>query len=47
MVPILTVLMILVGQARSEEKVLNIYSSRHYQTDEALYENFTKLTGIR
>ncbi|HMS44300.1 MAG TPA: Fe(3+) ABC transporter substrate-binding protein [Alphaproteobacteria bacterium] len=47
MVPILSVFMILGGQARSEEKVLNIYSSRHYQTDEALYENFTKLTGIR
>lgn len=25
---------------------LNLYSSRHYQTDEALYENFTKATGI-
>jgi iron(III) transport system substrate-binding protein len=28
-------------------KVLNLYSSRHYQTDEALYANFTKQTGIR
>jgi len=28
-------------------KVLNVYSSRHYQTDEALYGNFTKQTGIR
>ncbi len=27
--------------------VLNIYSARHYQTDEALYANFTKATGIR
>ena len=26
---------------------LNLYSSRHYQTDEALYENFTRATGIR
>lgn len=26
---------------------LNLYSSRHYQTDEALYSNFTKQTGIR
>ena len=31
----------------AQEKVLNLYSSRHYQTDEALYENFTKKTGIR
>jgi iron(III) transport system substrate-binding protein len=28
-------------------KVLNLYSARHYQTDEALYQNFTKATGIR
>ncbi len=29
------------------DKVLNLYSARHYQTDEALYENFTRRTGIR
>ncbi len=34
------------GGATAEE-VLNLYSSRHYQTDEALYENFTKETGIK
>jgi iron(III) transport system substrate-binding protein len=27
--------------------VLNLYSARHYQTDEALYANFTKQTGIK
>lgn len=32
--------------AASQEKVLNIYSARHYQTDEALYSNFTQSTGI-
>ena len=31
----------------AEEAVLNLYSARHYQTDEALYENFTKATGIK
>src|SRR6187401_3057928 len=31
----------------SQDKILNLYSSRHYQTDEALYANFTKQTGIR
>ena len=31
----------------SSEKVLNLYSARHYQTDEALYSNFTKATGIK
>jgi len=31
----------------AEEPVLNLYSARHYQTDEALYSNFTKATGIK
>jgi len=33
--------------ALAQDKVLNLYSARHYQTDEALYDNFTKQTGIR
>jgi len=33
--------------AQAQEQVLNLYSARHYQTDEALYSNFTKATGIR
>jgi iron(III) transport system substrate-binding protein len=33
--------------AAAQEKVLNLYSARHYQTDEALYANFTKQTGIK
>ena len=33
--------------ALAQDKVLNLYSSRHYQSDEALYANFTKLTGIK
>ncbi|MCV2349017.1 Fe(3+) ABC transporter substrate-binding protein [Paucibacter sp. Y2R2-4] len=33
--------------ATAQEQVLNLYSARHYQTDEALYANFTKNTGIR
>jgi iron(III) transport system substrate-binding protein len=33
--------------ASAQEQVLNLYSARHYQTDEALYQNFTKQTGIR
>ncbi len=36
----------LVGSVAGQEKVVNVYSSRHYQTDEALYSGFTKLTGI-
>ncbi|MGE0798790.1 MAG: extracellular solute-binding protein [Lautropia sp.] len=33
--------------AQAQEKVLNLYSARHYQTDEQLYANFTKQTGIK
>ena len=33
--------------AQAQDKVLNLYSARHYQTDEALYHNFTKATGIK
>ncbi len=31
----------------AEENVLNLYSARHYQTDEALYTGFSRQTGIR
>ena len=31
----------------AQEKVLNLYSARHYQTDEALYSDFTQQTGIK
>ena len=33
--------------SQAQERVLNLYSARHYQTDEALYDNFTKATGIK
>ena len=33
--------------AQAQDKVLNIYSARHYQTDEVMYETFTKTTGIK
>ncbi|NDE28367.1 MAG: hypothetical protein EB080_05640, partial [Burkholderiaceae bacterium] len=35
------------GYAAEPNKELNLYSARHYQTDEALYANFTKSTGIK
>ncbi len=31
----------------AQGQVLNIYSARHYQTDEALYGEFTRQTGIK
>ena len=39
--------MVALPEAQAEEKVLNLYSARHYQTDEALYEGFTRQTGIK
>lgn len=35
------------GHAAAQEKILNLYTARHYQTDEALYDNFTRKTGIK
>ena len=37
----------LAGAALAQDQVLNLYSARHYATDEALYDNFTKTTGIK
>jgi iron(III) transport system substrate-binding protein len=33
--------------AMAQDKVLNIYSARHYPTDEVMYSDFTKATGIK
>ncbi len=35
------------GTVQAQDKVLNLYSARHYPTDEALYSDFTKATGIK
>jgi len=44
---LVTGLFVLSQGAIAEEKVLNLYTARHYQTDEALYTGFTKQTGIK
>ena len=44
---IVTALAPLALSVHADEKVLNLYSARHYQTDEALYANFTQQTGIK
>lgn len=44
-----TLAVALLGSAAAhaqEPQVLNLYSARHYYTDEALYNDFTKQTGI-
>lgn len=33
--------------AFGQERVVNVYSSRHYDTDRALYDGFTAATGVR
>jgi iron(III) transport system substrate-binding protein len=33
--------------AQAQDKVLNLYSARHYQTDEVMYDTFTRTTGIK
>ena len=41
-----TSMAVLAFAAPAQERELNIYSARHYQSDEALYAGFTKSTGI-
>ena len=43
----LSSMLFVAGVAMAQEQVVNLYSARHYQTDEALYANFTKATGIK
>ncbi len=44
---VLSMLACLVGTSQAQEAELNLYSARHYATDEALYADFTRATGIR
>lgn len=47
--PVLAAIMSIAPQspALAADTELNLYTARHYQTDEALYANFTRKTGIR
>lgn len=36
-----------VNTASAQTSTINVYSARHYATDEALYQDFTKSTGIK
>jgi iron(III) transport system substrate-binding protein len=49
LVPLLAALAAAGAPARglAEDKELNLYSARHYQTDERLYSDFTKHTGVK
>lgn len=37
----------LAAKAQTSSRELNVYSARHYPSDNALYEGFTKATGIK
>jgi len=39
--------LLIAGPVLAQDQVLNLYSARHYATDAALYNNFTKATGIK
>ncbi len=41
------VLLAVTGSAWAQEKVLNLYSARHYASDQQLYDGFTRQTGVR
>ena len=52
--PALMVLLAMLASCMDENKTddpsngeVNLYSSRHYDTDQALYDNFTESTGIK
>ena len=46
-VAVASLLAVVAASATAQEQVLNLYSARHYATDEALYSDFTKATGIK
>ena len=46
-IPAACAILLACSGAQAQDQVLNIYSARHYPTDEALYSNFTKATGIK
>jgi iron(III) transport system substrate-binding protein len=37
----------LLGEVAAQDKVLNLYTARHYSTDESFYTGYTKATGIK
>ncbi|HXV49102.1 MAG TPA: Fe(3+) ABC transporter substrate-binding protein [Candidatus Binatia bacterium] len=43
----LVLLAVTTSQAVAQQKVLNLYTARHYSTDESFYTGYTKSTGIK
>ncbi len=47
LVTLITASLLWMGTAVAQDNVVNIYSARHYPTDETLYSEFTRQTGIK
>jgi iron(III) transport system substrate-binding protein len=47
LISICVLLLICAGTSLAAEQEVNIYSARHYNVDEVLFDNFTKETGIK
>src|SRR5262245_36339472 len=43
----LWVIALAISDATAQEKVLNLYTARHYSTDESFYTGYSKATGIK
>ena len=46
-IPLACAIVLCSSTAIAQDQFLNLYSARHYSTDEALYNDFTKATGIK
>ena len=46
LIVVLVMVLALAACGQTEENVVNIYTDRHYDTDQALYDTFTQETGI-
>ena len=44
---IITFLLLISAFNQSFSDEVNVYTSRHYESDNAIYENFTNSTGIK
>jgi iron(III) transport system substrate-binding protein len=44
---VLTLMLVLVTSVAAQAELVNVYSARHYDSDEELYSRFTDQTGIR
>jgi iron(III) transport system substrate-binding protein len=43
----MTLLILLTGSVFAQDNVVNVYSSRHYNTDDQIWAGFTEATGIK